>query len=835
MSADIPWGDADLLQAVREGDAAAYERLHERHAGAARALARQLVRGEAEVEDVLAEAFTRILDLVGRGGGPESGFRTYLLTVVRRTVYDRTRVESPHVATGESGRFDPGVPFVDPALVGLERSPVARAFLTLPERWRAVLWHTEVEGATPAEVAPLLGLSAGGVSALAYRAREGLRQACLQLRLSAAPRQECRPVLRKMGVHVRGGLPRREAHAVDEHVRGCAECRSVLLELTDIDRGLRVIVGPLVVGPAFAGYLAELGSPGSDGGRLRQKEGGRVRLLRRSRPGVRGDHRALGWLRRLSRPGVGGSPLRRVRRPGADGSPLRRVRRPGVGGSPLRRVSRQRLAAVAGGLAATVAVGAAFLLVLTEEPVPPPAAHVPLAASFQSEPSGPPDEPTLVRPQPAPTVHESAGVVRLRATIDALGTLVRDQSGVVGLRLRNTGSRPSKDLRAKVDLPPGVTMSPPAGKGQGFAPAGGAGAADGWSCRPAGYGANCVRGPLGAGRSTATFLRVRVAADAPEGLSPAVRVASGQVRIRARAVAGVRPTGAAARFATEGRVVVKAIGNALLTCPDESEGCAEARRRVGDSRDNDQWPMVPLDQDTVASTTASSGATLDLPRGSRIGWAGLYWSAGVETAGPIRFRPPGRKRYLSITPTQVLTRALPSGPAYQAFADVTGLVSSTHGSGTWWAADPPMATGVSQHAGWSLVVILADPALPYSQAVVLDAATVVGGEAGTARIPLDGLSASASSARVELVTWEGDADLGGDTVSLGSGPLTPASGGRDPANVFDGSSNGVRGMTFGMDVDTFGAPLGSDPGLLITTEDDVVLFGVAAVSVPARS
>ncbi|MEU0563829.1 sigma-70 family RNA polymerase sigma factor [Nonomuraea sp. NPDC005983] len=807
MSAEIPWGDADLLQAVREGDATAYERLHERHAGAARALARQLVRGEAEVEDVVAEAFTRILDLVGRGGGPESGFRTYLLTVVRRTVYDRTRVESPHMAAGESGRFDPGVPLVDPALVGLERSPVARAFRTLPERWRAVLWHTEVEGATPAEVAPLLGLSAGGVSALVFRAREGLRQACLQLRLSAAPRQECRPVLRKMGVHVRDGLPRREARAVDEHVRGCAECRSVLLELTDIDRGLRVIVGPLVVGPAFAGYLAELGSPGSDGpprllGRLRQRAGGPARRLR---SGVRGAHRPLGRSQREA------------------------------AGSLLRRVSRQQLAAVAGGLTATVAVGAAFLLVLTEEPVPQPTAHVPLAASFQAEPSEPPDEPTLVRPQPAPTVHESVGAVRLRATIDALGTLVRDQSGIVGLRLRNTGSQPSKDLRAKVDLPPGVTMSPPAGQGQGFAPAGGAGAADGWSCRPAGYGANCVRGPLGAGRSTATFLRVRVAADAPEGLAPAVHVASGQVRIRARAVAGVRPTGAAARFATEGRVVVKAVGNALLTCPDEIEGCAEARRRVGDRRDNDQWPMVPLDQDTVASTTASSGATLDLPRGSRIGWAGLYWSAGVATAGPIKFRPPGRKRYLSITPTQVLTRALPSGPAYQAFADVTGLVSSTHGSGTWWAADPPMATGVSQHAGWSLVVILADPALPYSQAVVLDAATVVGGEAGTARIPLDGLSPSASSARVELVTWEGDADLGGDTVSLGSGPLTPASGGRDPANVFDGSANGVRGMTFGMDVDTFGAPLGSDPGLLITTEDDVVLFGVAAVSVPARS
>ena len=59
---------------------------------------------------------------------------------------------------------------------------IARAFASLPERWQAVLWHTEIEGARPADVAPLLGLTANGVAALAYRAREGLRQAYLQMR-----------------------------------------------------------------------------------------------------------------------------------------------------------------------------------------------------------------------------------------------------------------------------------------------------------------------------------------------------------------------------------------------------------------------------------------------------------------------------------------------------------------------------------------------------------------------------------------------------------------------------------------------------------------------------
>jgi DNA-directed RNA polymerase specialized sigma24 family protein len=76
---------------------------------------------------------------------------------------------------------------------------IARAFRSLPERWQAVLWHTDIEASGPAEIAWLLGLSANSVAALAYRAREGLRQAYLQMHLSEVVRQECRPIAGKLG------------------------------------------------------------------------------------------------------------------------------------------------------------------------------------------------------------------------------------------------------------------------------------------------------------------------------------------------------------------------------------------------------------------------------------------------------------------------------------------------------------------------------------------------------------------------------------------------------------------------------------------------------------
>ena len=219
-----PPGDADLIAASRAGDAAAYDTLYRRHVAAAHSLARQLVRNRAEADDVVAETFAKILDLLHRGGGPDDAFRPYLLTAVRRSAYDRHRAERRQLVTDEMETFDRGVPFADPAVADLERTMIARAFASLPERWQAVLWHTEIEGARAADGAPLLGLTANGVAALAYRAREGLRQAYLQMHLSGAVRDECRPVAAKLGSYVRGGLAKREAAVVGAHLDQCAEC-----------------------------------------------------------------------------------------------------------------------------------------------------------------------------------------------------------------------------------------------------------------------------------------------------------------------------------------------------------------------------------------------------------------------------------------------------------------------------------------------------------------------------------------------------------------------------------------------------------------------------------
>jgi hypothetical protein len=585
-----------------------------------------------------------------------------------------------------------------------------------------------------------------------------------------------------MGAHLRGGLPAREGRSVTEHLRRCAGCKVVFLELSDVDRGLRVVIGPLICGPALGGYLAALGRTG---------------------PGaVRG---IVGWWR----------------------------------GMPAWQA----------GVGITAVSAALFLLIPTvllasadrEGESSLPRARAPLPVPLPPVvPAVPRTEPRFVpRPGPEPErpapAAVPAGSSRLVASIGPVGALVRGQPGIVAIRLRNAGERSTGEIRAFIELPPGVAARTARRPG------------DGWSCRTRSGGLRCLRRSLLPGRDTAAFLRVAVAPDAPGGRPLHLRVTGGGGRISAAAGSGVRADGAAARFAADGRLTARSVGNGLVTCQQARFGCEMARRRIRGYRDNDLWSMRPLDQDSDPSTSSSSAARLDLPERADIVWAGLYWSATVpgdllarHAVPGIRLRPPGAGRYATVKAAEVGYRDLPAGIAYQAFSDVTGLVRRTGRSGgRWWAADAPLRPGVSAHAGWALVVVVADRRLPYGRVAVLDRATVVGGGHDTMDIPLDGLrqasppGRSTPPARLDMVAWDGDADLTGDAVLLDGRALRPEGGDRDPGNAFDGSATGALGGgdTFGTEVDTFRPRLRPQSLLLVSTQEDVLLFGVAAITV----
>ena len=248
-------GDGELIARVRAGDGSAYGILFSRHVRAARRLAVQLA-GRSEADDLVSEAFTKVLLVLRRGEGPDLAFRAYLLTAVRRLHVDRLRVQQRLQTTDDLTPYDEGVPFTDTAVQGFEDEAAARAFHSLPERWQLVLWHVEVEGQRPAEVAPLLGVKANAVSALAYRAREGLRAAYLNMHApDDLPDPECRWVHDHLGGYVRDSLSERDTRRVREHLDVCVVCSKSYLELASVNSEMRALIGPVVLGGAAAAYL----------------------------------------------------------------------------------------------------------------------------------------------------------------------------------------------------------------------------------------------------------------------------------------------------------------------------------------------------------------------------------------------------------------------------------------------------------------------------------------------------------------------------------------------------------------------------------------------------
>lgn len=251
-------GDADLVLRSRSGDAEAFGELWQRHYRSGIVVARATT-SVLDADDLVQEAYARIYQAIQAGGGPTGSFRAYLFTSIRNTAasWGRARREDP------IDEFD-AIP--DPqtteAGVGeaLDHSLTATAFRSLPTRWQEVLWYTEIERMKPAAVGALLGMSAGATSQLAFRAREGLREAWIQAHLHAAGSEpDCAWTIERLGAYSRGNLSGRDRTKLDAHLKDCQRCVIVAAEAKDVSHRLALVLVPLVLGVSGgSAYLAAL-------------------------------------------------------------------------------------------------------------------------------------------------------------------------------------------------------------------------------------------------------------------------------------------------------------------------------------------------------------------------------------------------------------------------------------------------------------------------------------------------------------------------------------------------------------------------------------------------
>ena len=252
-------GDADLVLRTRSGDRAAFAELWRRHRAAGRTLAAAL-GSTPDADRVVEEAFTRAYRAILTGGGPNGAFRPHLFTIIRGVAASRETTSREAVVHADSDPLSDAATGEQSTAGALDRSLTHRAFRSLPSRWQEVLWYSEIEQMTPADIAPLLGLTSRAVAQLTSRAREGLRESWVRAHLDSVDAgSDCQWTIERLDRFARHDLGRRDHARVDAHVARCARCAVLVGDANEVSHRLALVLLPLTLGvSASAAYLASV-------------------------------------------------------------------------------------------------------------------------------------------------------------------------------------------------------------------------------------------------------------------------------------------------------------------------------------------------------------------------------------------------------------------------------------------------------------------------------------------------------------------------------------------------------------------------------------------------
>lgn len=176
---DHELSDAVLLERSARGDRDAFDQVMLRHHASVYRLARLLVHGDDDAEDVLQQTFLAAWKNAGRFRA-EAAVRTWLLTIARhmalRTRRRRAREPVQDVSLDELG-VQAGWGSPDPetlAMMSERQELLEAAFETLTPEEREVMTLRDLEGLSGEDTAAVLGLSVAAMKSRLHRARLAL-------------------------------------------------------------------------------------------------------------------------------------------------------------------------------------------------------------------------------------------------------------------------------------------------------------------------------------------------------------------------------------------------------------------------------------------------------------------------------------------------------------------------------------------------------------------------------------------------------------------------------------------------------------------------------------
>ena len=299
------------------------------------------------------------------------------------------------------------------------------------------------------------------------------------------------------------------------------------------------------------------------------------------------------------------------------------------------------------------------------------------------------------------------------------------------------------------------------------------------------------------------------------------------------------------RYSTNDQGAIWVTGSTLETCPAAAASCAasQAGTATGAALSNNNFAMVPVDVDADPATFNSSSSTFTPPAGSQVLFAGLYWggrtsSGGTAPApnaaarGTALLQTPASGGYVPIAGTVAdSSPAVGIESAYVAFADVTALVTAG-GSGRYQVANVQSGTGLDRYAGWSLIVVYRDLALPLRNLTVFDGLATIKQNELPLQIGVSGFRTPLSGpvrTSVGVVAYEGDRGSAGDRFRLNGRDLSDAA---NPFNNVFNSSVSFQGTnTISQRIPPYVNALGFDSDRIVA--DGYLANGAASTAFEA--
>jgi RNA polymerase sigma-70 factor (ECF subfamily) len=156
-------GDAELLEAFRQGDVKAFEELVRRYQRPVLAIARRFARDQDDAEDLAQRAFINASERAGgwRGGSFKSWLFRIVVNLAKNHVRDTARFErSPRADDAQEQKAAPEESNADARIEAAQQQQALReAVAALPKRQREVLL-LRIDGDLPfAEIAQTLGIT----------------------------------------------------------------------------------------------------------------------------------------------------------------------------------------------------------------------------------------------------------------------------------------------------------------------------------------------------------------------------------------------------------------------------------------------------------------------------------------------------------------------------------------------------------------------------------------------------------------------------------------------------------------------------------------------------